>query len=144
MVASTEDGGCIIPTSTCCLLIRSCSESLLLIWHLWSKVQGNINLVGKSISGLTCGYMIIKTELKELVFYTWKPSSLNSIFMSRPSHPLDKITWGTKLEIESTRLNFRKWSPALYVLPWVPTGDLFPLCPSHYISDRALSTLYTF
>ena len=70
----------------------------------------------------------------------WKPSSLNSIFMSRPSHPPDEITWGTELEIEPTRLDFRKWSPALHVLPWVPTGDLFALCSSHYISDRALST----
>ena len=71
-------------------------------------------------------------------------SSLNSVSMSRPSHPPDEITWGTELEIEPTRLDFRKWSPTLHVLPWVPAGDLFALCPSHYVSDRALSTLYTF
>ena len=34
---------------------------------------------------------------------------------------------GTELEIEPTRLNFCKWSPALHVLSWVPTGDLFSL-----------------
>ena len=54
-------------------------------------------------------------------------------------HPPDGHV-GTELEIEPTRLDFRKWSPALHMLPWVPAGDLFPLCPSHYISDIEHST----
>ena len=33
---------------------------------------------------------------------------------------------GTELEIEPTGLDFRKWSPALHVLSWVPAGG--PVC----------------
>ena len=86
----------------------------------------------------------METEFNELDFHTWKLSSMNSIFMSHPmSHPPDGHV-GTELEIEPTRLDFRKWSPALHVLPWVPTGNLFPLCPSHYISNIEHYSLYTF
>ena len=48
---------------------------------------------------------------------------------------------GTELEIELTRLDFRKWSPTLHVLLWVRAGDLFPLFLSHYISDIEHSIL---
>ena len=38
-------------------------------------------------------------------------------------HPIHLMrSRGTELEIELARLDFRKWSPALHVLPWVPAG----------------------
>ena len=71
----------------------------------------------------------METEFNELDFH-----------VSSMSHPPDGHV-GTELGIEPTRLDFHKWSPALHVLPWVPAGDLFPLCPSHYISDIEHSIL---
>ena len=66
---------------------------------------------------------------------TWKSSSMNSISMSHPCPISLDGHVDTELEIEPTRLDFRKWSLALHVLPWVQLGTCFPLCPSHYISD---------
>ena len=74
-------------------LIRSCSESLLL--GLLDQITKSSAIrssaedgpyqivlrdlvVGKSIS---CGYMIMEIEFIELGFCTWKPSSMNSIFV---------------------------------------------------------------
>ena len=74
-------------------------------------------------------FLYMETEFNELDFH-----------VSSMSHPPDGHV-GTELEIEPTRLDFHKWSPALHVLPWVPAGDLFPLCPSHYISDIEHSIL---
>ena len=72
-------------------------------------------------------FLCIETEFNELGFYTWKTSSLNSNSMSHPCpiSPDDHV--GTELEIEPTRLDFCKWSPALHVLSWVLAGDLFSL-----------------
>ena len=82
-------------------LIKSCSESLLLglldqitkssairssaedgpyqIVFLSDRAHQIVLrdlVVGKSIS---CGYMIMENEFNELVFHTWKSSSLNSV-----------------------------------------------------------------
>ena len=72
-------------------------------------------------------FLCIETEFNELGFYTWKTSSLNSISMSHPCPISRDDHVGTELEIEPTRLDFCKWSPALHVLPWVLAGDLFSL-----------------
>ena len=74
-----------------------------------------------------------ENKLKELVFHVWKTSSLNSFFIHGKQvlstrfsclvHPIHLTrSRGTELEIEPARLDFRKWSPALHVLSWVPAG----------------------
>ena len=68
---------------------------------------------------------------------TWKTSPKNSfsihgkqVLWTRFSclvHPIHLTrSRGTELEIEPARVDFRKWSPSLYVLPWVPVGG--PVC----------------
>ena len=89
-------------------------------------------------------FMCIETEFDELGFYTWKPSSLNSISMSHPCPISPDGHVGTELEIEPTRLNFRKWSQAFHVLPWVPAGDLFSsLSISLYLRYLRLLSLHS-
>ena len=95
---------------------------------MWTKHRNRVQRIR---------FLCIETEFVELGFHTQKSSSMNSIFMSHP--PDDHV--GTELEIEPTRLNFRKWSPALHMFPWVPAEDLFPLCPSYYILDIEHSIL---
>ena len=72
---------------------------------------------------------------------TWKSSSMNSISMSHPCPISLDGHVDTELEIEPTRLDFRKWSLALHVLPWVPAGDLFQFLFVRLTISQILSTL---